>query len=312
MILASGVHQDLAHRSSWQPLREILAAADRTKTAVGHFNASELIALKGIAAAALELNVPVIVGASEKERAFAGVRQLAALVQSIRKEHDVPIFLNADHTYSLRSALEAARAGFDAIGFDASALPFEDNVRETKRAVEALKEINPAILVEGEIGNIGTGSRIHQCEPQEARVLTSVVEASQFVKATGVDLLAPAVGNMHGLTPEMVTGHKEKRLDIKRIAAIKSATGAYMTLHGGSATNEADFIAAIRAGITVIHINTELRVALRRGLVAGLAQEEGDVTPYVILQPAVEAVREVVRTRLQLFQSVATSAEATA
>jgi fructose/tagatose bisphosphate aldolase len=141
----------------------------------------------------------VVVGASEGEREFIGVRQIAALVRGLREECDCPIFLNADHPHSLAKAVEAARAGFDAVVFDLSALPFEQNVRQTKEAVETLKAINSAILVEGEIGDIGTGSEIHEEAPDLSRGLTSPVEAKQFVEATGVDILAPAVGNMHGM-----------------------------------------------------------------------------------------------------------------
>jgi fructose-bisphosphate aldolase, class II len=114
-----------------------------------------------------------MVGASEGKREFMGVRQLAVLVRSLREEHDFPIFLNADHTHSLARAMEAAKAGFDAIVFDVSALPFEQNVRQTKEAVEALKTINPSILVEGEIGDIGTGSEIHEEAPDLSKGLTS-------------------------------------------------------------------------------------------------------------------------------------------
>src|SRR5881628_3133107 len=116
-------------------------------------------------ASARELNVPVLVGVSEGEREFLGVRQIAALVRSLREEFDFPIFLDADHTHSLARAVEAAKAGFDAIVFDLSALPFEQNVRQTNEAVEALKAINPSILVEGEIGDIGSGSEIHEEAP---------------------------------------------------------------------------------------------------------------------------------------------------
>jgi len=112
----------------------------------------------------------VLVGASEGEREFIGVRQLVALVQSLRDEWGCPIFLNADHTHSLAKAVEAAKAGFDAIVFDLSALPFEQNVRQTKEAVETLKTINPAILVEGEIGDIGTGSVIREEAPDLSKV----------------------------------------------------------------------------------------------------------------------------------------------
>src|SRR5262249_17982305 len=121
---------------------------------------------------------------------------------------DCPIFLNADHTHSLAKAVEAARAGFDAIVFDLSALPFEQNVRQTKEAVESLKTINSAILVEGEIGDIGTGSEIHEKAPDLSRGLTSPAEAKQFVESTGVDILAPAVGNMHGMLKSMVQGKR--------------------------------------------------------------------------------------------------------
>ena len=103
---------------------------------------SDLVVLKAVFTAAQEMNVPVMVGASEGERAFVGVTQIAALVKSLRDEHDFPIFLNADHTHSRASAEEVARAGFDSIVFDLSALPLEQNVRQTREAVVA--QINPS------------------------------------------------------------------------------------------------------------------------------------------------------------------------
>ena len=130
-------------------LRTVLEQAQKSGVAVGHFNIADFVLLKAVFSSARELRVPVLVGASEGERAFAGVRQIAALVRSLREEYDFPIFLNADHTHSLAKAVEAARAGFDAIVFDLSALPIDQNVRQTREAVEALKTINPDILVEG-------------------------------------------------------------------------------------------------------------------------------------------------------------------
>lgn len=149
-----------------QVLRDVLEQAEQRRIAVGHFNVvADLVLLKAVFSAAQEPREPAMVGVSEGEREFMGVRQIAALVRSLCEEFDFPIFLNADHTHSLAKAVEAAEAGFDAIVFDLSALPFEKNVRETKAAVEALKTINPSILVEGEIGDIGTGSEIHQNVP---------------------------------------------------------------------------------------------------------------------------------------------------
>src|SRR5215472_1548797 len=142
-------------------LRSVLLGLERKGIALGHFNVADLILLKAILAAAAEIRVPVLVGASEGERHFFGTRQLAALAKSMREECDLPVFLNADHTHSLTKAVESAKAGFDCVGIDFSALSFEQNVARTREAVEVLKAINPAIVVEGEIGDIGTGSEIH-------------------------------------------------------------------------------------------------------------------------------------------------------
>jgi fructose-bisphosphate aldolase class II len=285
-------------------LRQVLRETQKAGAAIGHFNIADLVLLKAVFASAQELKVPVLVGASEGEREFLGVRQIAALVRSLREEFDFPIFLNADHTHTLAKATEAARAGFDSIVFDASAQPFEQNVRQTKDAVEALKSINPDILVEGEIGDIGTGSEIHEKAPDLSKGLTTPAQANQFVDSTGIDILAPAVGNMHGMLKSMVQGETRKRLDIPRIGQIKSVTGALLTLHGGSGTDDEDLRKAIAAGINIVHINTELRVAWRRGLEEGLARQPDEVVPYKILPAAVESVKQVVRSRLRLFHPV--------
>ena len=135
-------------------LREVLEQVQKNRVAIGHFNISDSVQLKAVFTAAQELKVPVLIGVSEGEREFIGTRQIAALVRSLREEFDFPVFLNADHTYSVAKAQEAARSGFDLVVFDA--------VRRTKEAVEAVKSIKPDILVEVEIGYIGTGSAIHE------------------------------------------------------------------------------------------------------------------------------------------------------
>jgi len=209
--------------------------------------------------------------------------------------------LNADHTHSLPSAMEAANAGFDWIVFDVSSLPFEENVRQTKAAVESLKSIRPDILVEGEIGDIGSGSEIHDAAPDLLKGLTSPAQAKQFVQESGVDTLAPAVGNMHGLLKSMVDGDAKKRLDIERIRAIKAATRIFMTLHGASGTDDNDLREAIAAGMTVVHINTEVRLAWRHGFESALAKQPNEIVPYKLLPQVVDSIKQVVTARLALF-----------
>jgi fructose-bisphosphate aldolase class II len=284
-----------------QTLPEILNDARSRHVAIGHFNVSDLVALKAAAEAARELKLPVLIGTSEGERSFIGVREIAAVVASLRQRLGHPIFLNADHTHSLEAALEAAEAGYDMIAFDASAKPLEENIELTKRAVEAVKAVRPGIVVEGEIGNIGTGSEIHEKMPESAQFLTSAADAKRFAQATRIDALAPAVGNMHGMVKAMIEGDLKKRLDIGRIAEIASATGLPLTLHGGSGTDDDDFRKSIRAGIAIVHINTEMRLAWRRGLEAALAQSPDEVVPYRIYGLAMKRMQTIAADRMRLF-----------
>jgi len=159
-------------------------------------------------------------------------------------------------------------------------------------------------VVEGELGNIGSGSEIHDSVPESSKLLAKTEDAKHFVVATRIDVLAPAVGIMHGLLKTMISGSVKKRLDIGRIREIASATGVPLTLHGGSGTDDDDFRKAILAGITVIHINTEIRLAWRRGLEASLAESPDEVVPYRIYGRSLDEMRKVVSSRLRLFNGM--------
>jgi len=286
-----------------ESLRQALSEAEKRNVAIGHFNISDLAALRAIVDAARELKLPVLIGVSEGEREFIGTRTAAALVRSLRDESQFPIFLNADHTHSLEKVKEVAEAGYDEVLFDGSKLPFEENLKQSKRAVEIAKSIRPEIVVEGEIGYIGSSSAILEKRPEESLRLTQPEEARQFADETGVDVVAPAVGNMHGLLREMISGEAHKHLDVARIGAIKQAAGKFMTLHGGSGTADKDFVAAIKAGMNIVHVNTELRLAWRKGVEEGLQKDPNEVAPYKILPAAYQRVFQVVRERLTLFNS---------
>ena len=212
-----------------------------------------------------------------------------------------PVFLNSDHTKSLEEVKKAAAAGYDAILFDGGTLPLEENIKKTKEVMEYVKSINSKILVEGELGNIGSGSAIRKELPKGAAIkpedLTKPEDAARFVKETGVDLLGPAVGNLHG----MFKNAPEPALDIERIRAIREASGVPLVLHGGSGNTDEDFLAAIDAGVVIIHINTEIRLAWRKGLESGLHKDEEEIAPYKVEPEAIEAMKAVVKARLKLF-----------
>ncbi|MDO8429761.1 MAG: class II fructose-bisphosphate aldolase [bacterium] len=317
-------------------LRQILKEAEEKKVAVGHFNFADLIGFKAIVEAAEELGVPVILGTSEGEAKFVGREQAVALVKSLQKAGK-PVFLNSDHTKSLEEVKKAADAGYDAILFDGGTLPLEENIRQTKEVVEYIKSINPEIIIEGELGNIGSGSSIRKELPKglglslskgAAKIrpedLTKPEDAARFLKETEVDLLAPAVGNLHGMFIPLETARPmgplgaqararsltgfakgyDYPLDIERIQAIKKAVKIPLVLHGGSGNTDADFLAAIDAGVAIIHINTEIRVAWRKGLESGLHKDIEEIAPYKVEPEAVEVMKAVVKARLKLFNKL--------
>lgn len=286
-------------------LREYIKEAEEKKVAIGHFNISNLEALHGIYNAARRLDVPIIIGLSEGEESFIEREEAVALIHTIRERDNYPIFLNADHHYSFEKVKACIDVGFDAVIIDAVKLPLEENIALVKKCVDYAREVNQKkrknILVEAEIGFIGISSKILDKIPEgvSEATMTKPEDAKYFVEKTGINLLAPSVGNIHG----MLKGGNPK-LDIKRIKKIYEICSVPLVLHGGSGISDEDFTNAIQAGISVVHINTEIRVAYKEALEKYLKENPNEIAPYKILQPAVEAIEKVAEARLKLFNNL--------
>ncbi len=283
-------------------LRQVLKEAREGKRAVGHFNIANLEVLNGIFNAAKKLNLPVVIGVSEGERDFIGIKQAVALVKSLREEFDYPIFINADHTYSLERVKEAIDAGFDSVIFDGAKLPMEENIKITKECVDYARSVNPDALIEAELGYIGQSSKLLDEVPEGVSMnqLTTPEDAKRFVEETGVDLFSPSVGNIHG----MLKNVSNPNLNIDRIKEIKESVGVPLVLHGGSGITDDNFREAVEAGISLIHISTELRVAYKEAIKKSLEENPDEVAPYRIMKPVVFAVEEKVNQRLRLFNGI--------
>jgi len=283
-------------------LRECIQEMEEKKVAIGHFNISDIVGFWAVVGAAKNLNLPVIIGVSEGERDFLGVRQAKALVDTLKAE-ERPVFLNADHTYSVDRVKEIVDAGFDAAIIDGAEKSFEENVAMTKESVTYKNSVRPEMIIEGELGFIGKSSKILDAIPEGAgftdEMMTKPEEAREFVEQTGVDLFAPAVGNIHG----MVKGGDPK-LNIARIREIKEATRMPLVLHGGSGNTDQEFKNAIQAGISIIHINTEIRLAYKQALQKTFSENPDEIAPYKFLRPAISAMQVVVERRLRLFANL--------
>jgi fructose-bisphosphate aldolase class II len=242
-----------------------------------------------------------LIGVSEGERDFLRIENVAALVRAARSFRGAKVFLNADHTHSVEGCKAAIDAGFDSVMFDGSKLSMEENIEKTREVVAYAKESGHDVLVEGELGYIGTSSALLDSIPEGVEnSMTTPTDATRFVRESGVDLLAPSVGNVHG----MLKHSTNPRLDIARIQAIADAVDVPLVLHGGSGITDNDFTDAIAAGVHIVHINTEIRVAYRKGIEAALQADHDQVAPYKYLGQGKDALSEVVRGRMRLFSGI--------
>lgn len=282
-------------------LSEILHQALSGKWSTAHFNISMLEQMRAICQAAFNLRSPVLIGTSEGERKHIGLLQVVSIRDAFRKEFGIPIFLNADHSKSVEAAKAAIEAGYDSIHIDLSALSYEENITGTAEVVRYARSKNWEISVEGELGLLKGESRIQkeiiEVKPEE---LTTPSEAADFVKKTGINRFAPAVGNIHGIAAN------EKIIYPDLIRSIREAIpeNVGLTLHGGSGISDSQIRSAVEAGINNIHINTEIRVATVASLRRALRENPEETTPYKLLTPAIEAARLKVEEKLKLFGSV--------
>jgi len=282
-------------------LRSLITDFRKQKKAIGHFNISNLEGFHAIIGAARELNLPVVIGVSEGEEEIVGIHEAVALVASARMQ-GLQVFLNADHHYSFERVRACLDAGFDMAIADGAKLPIAENIALAKQCVEYAKKLNADsgrdVLIESELGYIGQSSKVYDSLPLELveSSMTTVAEAHNFVIATGVDLLAPAVGNVHGI---IVTG--EPPLHPERVAQIAEQIAVPLVLHGASGNSDSDIRACIDAGVAMVHVNTELRVAYTAALRAALLVAPSETAPYKYCKPARDAMQVVVMQKMKLF-----------
>lgn len=288
-------------------LRDFLQRAQKEHWATGHFNASELDQMRSIVEACREVATLAIIGTSEGERKHLGLAEAVALRDVLQKKYGIPVFLNADHTKTVAAAKEAIDAGYDSIHIDLSAELPEDNIMGTREVVEYARKLTinnqqpTTISVEGELGYLRGESKIQKEKIEvKSEDYTNPEEAAEFVKKTGIDRLAIAVGNIHGISLD------EPSLDIERIKAIRAAVSSEvaLVLHAGSGIPDEQIRAAIQAGIANIHINTDIRVAFAEGLKRGIAEQPSEAAMYKLDAEAIARMKDAVKGKLRLFGSV--------
>ena len=228
----------------------ILKKAQNEGYGVGAFNFINMETLEGIITAAESLNSPLIVGVPERLSSILDLNTLSAMALSRIERSSIPIALHLDHSKNFTNTMKAIRFGFSSVMFDGSALPFEENIAQTRRIAEVAHAVG--VSVEGEVGYVGRDIDAETLNPD---LFTKVEQAVEFVEKTGVDALAISYGSVHGIYKG--TPH----LDFERLNDIRHAVDVPLVLHGGSGLSDNDFIHSIELGISKINIFTDISEA---------------------------------------------------
>lgn len=265
-------------------LNDILPAAQAGRYAVGLFNTTDTDMLEAAISAAEELRSPIIIGTAEILLPYGELSLIAPSVIAAAKRASVPVVVHYDHGLTFDRCIEALKLGFSSIMFDGSAGDTEVNLAATREIVKIAHSFGAS--VEGEIGHVGNAD---SNDNDSDDMYTSPEEAVEFVKATGVDALAVAIGTAHG-------AYKTKpRLDIKRLSEIRSALDTPLVLHGGSGLSDDDFRNTIANGIAKVNIFTDL-------CAAGLDAVKNYDGSYLETRNAkVKAIKEAVMQKMILF-----------
>lgn len=290
-------------RRNCRKARKRMQQARREGWAFGAFNLDDEPTLIAIARAAQAKNAPVLVEVSQGEVDTIGLYNVRDMVDNIKAEYGVEMYINLDHSPSIEDAKKGIEAGFEFIHIDVSQAKHDDTddeiIAATREVVEYAKFTGAS--VESEPHYFGGSSNLHteKIDYEAIRQTFSTPDgAKAFVEATGIDTFAAAVGNLHGKYPV------PKKLDLELLKTIRSAIDCNISLHGGSGTPGHYFVDAVKIGVSKININSDMRIAYRRALEQTLADNPNEYSvAKLIAKDVVPAVQKVVESKIDDFNS---------
>lgn len=276
------------------PMADILKKADKEYYAVGGFNINNMEFLQGIIWAAEEAKSPLILQASEGAIKYIGMDYVVNMVEAAVKETEIPVALHLDHGSNYDVIMDCIRNGFSSVMFDGSKYPLKQNIRLTKEIVKAAHSVG--VTVEAELGQIGGAEDDLEVDEKNAS-FTDPDEAEEFVKKTGVDALAIAIGTAHGV-------YKGKpELDFKRLKEIKARLDFPLVLHGASGVPKKDVIRAVTMGINKVNVNTAFQQVFTAKIRELLDNEPELYDPRKYCGPGRDAIKAKVKEKIKVLGS---------
>ena len=278
-------------------MREILEKAKKGRYCVGAFNVYNYETVSSVLKGANELDSPVIVAFGERYMKFIPIDLISLIVKNLSRRYSIPIALHLDHAHSLETIRQAIREGFTSVMYDGSKLPFRENVNITKEIVELAHPLN--VSVEAELGYVARAEELSAGEAEIKYYYTNPEEAKAFVSETGVDALAIAIGNIHGLRARK----KVVKLDLELLDRIRKSCDIPLVLHGGSGVSYDELKKAVNLGICKLNINTELSKSAVDEIRKTLKGSNGSLRLENLMVNALQAMERVVKFYVTLLGS---------
>lgn len=280
--------------------RDLISKCQKEQFAVGAFNLDNQDTLKAVCRAALAKNSPVLVEVSHEEAQSMGLDNVRDMVDNYKQELGLEIYINLDHSPTVETAIDGIEAGFEFIHFAGSSqqTSLEEFIDQTRQVVNYARLTGA--LVESEPHYFGSDSSIHTRKVNYSEVkktFSDPEEAREFVEATGVDIYAAAIGNLHGVYSV------PKVLDIDLLKTIRESISCSISLHGGSGTPGHYFKHAIKTGVAKVNVNTDMRTAFRSSLEKALKDNPSEISVMKLMDSVISSVQAVVEEKIDMFGS---------
>ena len=279
-------------------LKELLDIAEARNIAVGAFNAAGLECIEAIFGAAEELDLPFVLMFAQLHEPWMHLKTIGPIMMDRARKSPVPVCVMLDHGEDMDYLKQALELGFTAVMYDGSTLPFEENVANTRQAVEMARRYGAS--VEAELGSMGRreyGSGNRSGDEDETKIYTDPAQAKAFVEATGIDALACSFGTTHGIFL------KAPKLDFDVVRRVREQTQIPIVMHGASGVSNADLHRSIEAGVSKINYYTYMDTAGGAAAAEALrAIPEGRPVFFsTLMQAAREAMKQDVMKAMKVF-----------
>ncbi|NQT49781.1 class II fructose-1,6-bisphosphate aldolase [Candidatus Kuenenbacteria bacterium] len=279
-------------------IKKIIKNAEKGQYAVGAFNVNNLEILQAVLAAAEKMKSPVIIQTTEGAIKYAGLEEIVALVKAAAEDLKVPVALHLDHGHDYELIKECIKLGYSSVMIDGSVYPYKKNVQLVKKVVKYARARK--VWVQAELGRL-EGSEDWVKVGKGQGFFTDPEEAKQFVKETKVDTFAVAIGNYHGV--QKIIGKKKLILDLKRLEKIDKLVSIPLVLHGASGFSDNQIKGAIKRGIRIVNIDSELRISFAKAERKFLMENKNIFDPRKILAPAIVQMQKTVERKIQVLGS---------